>query len=221
MGSLNCRKWNTIPIINSSLKGFFHPPASGKRNTSLLKAEADSPKWVVAQGPTPKPFSSLSTDSSSNPTALHREIVVFVWITVPVTTNTKPISSLRTWAKGWALLLHCRAGRHVKLWSKQYWGPTKETLLCTLDQKMVFGADFVEHLSVWHHQSNRTASQSHGNFCLQSLWFLLALLSVPVMKILTQSHSIWCNGYYLSPFPSHYPLSLYTLSPLIVSVFLI
>lgn len=25
MGSLNCRKWSTIPIINSSLKGFFTP----------------------------------------------------------------------------------------------------------------------------------------------------------------------------------------------------
>lgn len=75
MGSLNCRKWNTIPVINSSLKGLFFPPASEESGSdcSITRCWRPLPTPQGDPGKRNQPGFFAQTPPATLP---HREVFV-------------------------------------------------------------------------------------------------------------------------------------------------
>lgn len=96
MGSFNCRKRNTIPIINSSLKGFFLTTASGKSSSDCFAPCCWRPWLTLHRDPLLRvPHQNRSrlfaqTLPATLPPCIW-EVFVFTWITVQVSTSAMPI----------------------------------------------------------------------------------------------------------------------------------
>lgn len=96
MGSFNCRKCNTIPIINSSLKGFFPTTASGKSSSDCFASRCWRPWLTLHRDPLLRaPHQNQSclfaqTLLATLPPFIW-EFFVFTWITMQVSTSAMPI----------------------------------------------------------------------------------------------------------------------------------
>lgn len=166
MGSLNCRKWNIIPIINSSLKGFFTPQHLERAALIVWHLIAGGCCCLSIATCCPGPHYKTGLISSLRlpqqcPIMLYQEVFVFSWSHNTGIHWHNALFSL-LWREMLVLLeshlclgrrvstsLRCGTGRDAKLWSKWYQGATKENLLSPLEQQAVFGADLAFMTSLW------------------------------------------------------------------------
>lgn len=146
MGSFNCRKRNTIPIINSPFKGFSPPPASGKSSSDCLAPHCWRPQLTLQSDTLPRaPHQNRShlfiqTPPVTLPHCTERFLFLFA-----MEGNVCPSQRSSLPGLEGEHLFRCSAGREPKLWSKWYWEVTKEKLLSPLKQQVIFEAD----LALW------------------------------------------------------------------------
>lgn len=150
MGSLNCRKWNTIPIINSSLKGFFTPQHLERAALIVWHLNAGGCCCLSKVTCCPGPYNKIGLISSvkllqqphhavprgfvflgNHNTGIHWHNALFslLWREMLVLLESHLCLGWRV-----STSLHCSTGIDAKLWNKWYQEGTKENLLSPLEQ---------------------------------------------------------------------------------------